>query len=75
MVREELQRIGRLVDDLLAVARSEGEDFVVPRPIDLGRFFEDLRLRLTGLGVQGVELRPAPPGDLLPTLTGWRRRS
>ncbi len=75
VVREELQRIGRLVDDLLAVARSEGEDFVVPRPIDLGRFFEDLRLRLTGLGVDGVELRPAPPGDLLLTLTGWRRRS
>jgi len=65
VVREELQRIGRLVDDLLAVARSEGEDFVVPRSIDLGRFFEDLRLRLTGLGVDGVELRPAPSGDLL----------
>ncbi|MDQ3553625.1 MAG: HAMP domain-containing histidine kinase [Chloroflexota bacterium] len=65
VVREELQRIGRLVDDLLAVARSEGEDFVVPRSIDLGRFFEDLRLRLTGLGVDGVELKPAPSGHLL----------
>ncbi len=65
VVREELQRIGRLVDDLLAVARSEGDDFVVPRPIDLPRFFDDLRLRLTGLGVDGVELRPAPPSDLL----------
>lgn len=65
VVREELQRIGRLVDDLLAVARSEGEDFVVARPIDLERFFEDLRLRLTGLGVEDVELREAPTGDLM----------
>lgn len=65
VVREELQRIGRLVDDLLAVARSEGEDFVVARAVDLPRFFEDLRLRLTGLGVDGVELRPPPEGGVL----------
>jgi two-component system OmpR family sensor kinase len=62
IVGEELQRLGRLVDDLLAVARSESEDFVVPRPVVVGQFFEDLRLRLNGLSLERVELELPPDG-------------
>jgi two-component system, OmpR family, sensor kinase len=60
IVGEELLRLGRLVDDLLAVARSESDDFVVPRPVAVGPFFEDLRLRLNGLSLERVELEPPP---------------
>jgi two-component system, OmpR family, sensor kinase len=64
IVGEELQRLGRLVDDLLAVARSESEDFVVPRPVDIPGFFDDLRLRLNGLSLERVEIEQPPDGTV-----------
>jgi two-component system OmpR family sensor kinase len=61
VVADELQLIARLVEDLMALARSEIEDFVVPEAMTLPRFFEELGFRLTGLGVHGVVLQD-PPG-------------
>lgn len=60
IVGEELQRVGRLVEDLMALARSTTEDFVVRQPLQLPVFFDDLRLRLTGLHLENVELTPPP---------------
>jgi two-component system OmpR family sensor kinase len=51
LVRDELIRMQRLVEDLMAVARSKAEGFIVKRPMRLPAFFDDLRLRLTGLGL------------------------
>lgn len=61
VVRDELHRLSRLVEDLMALARSEMDDFVVPAPVRLDRFFDDLELRLTGLGTSSVTLRPPEP--------------
>lgn len=60
LVREELIRMQRLVDDLMAVARSRTDEFVVKRPVALPAFFDDLGLRLTGLGTRPVSLGPVP---------------
>lgn len=60
VVREELTHVGRLVDDLLALARAPLEDFVVPRDVPLDRLFTDLELRLDGLRLTFVETLPAP---------------
>lgn len=60
VIREELTHVGRLVDDLLALARAQHDDFVVPTDIDLGALFDDLELRLVGLGLTDVELMAAP---------------
>lgn len=56
VLREELQRIGRLVEDLMALARSEAPGFVARRPLSVRRFFDDLRLRLTGLDIADIRL-------------------
>jgi two-component system OmpR family sensor kinase len=60
VVREELVRMGRLVEDLMALARSETQDFVIMRPVALPAFFDDLRLRLAGLGMESVTVHPPP---------------
>jgi two-component system OmpR family sensor kinase len=65
VVREELQRISRLVEDLMALARAEMDDFVVTVPMRVDRFFDDLELRLTGLGTTDVELRRPEPIEMV----------
>jgi two-component system, OmpR family, sensor kinase len=61
VVEDELRRMGRLVEDLMAIARSDMEGFVRPREIELVAFFEDLELKVAGLEVGPVRLRPPPP--------------
>jgi two-component system, OmpR family, sensor kinase len=60
VLREELERVARLVEDLMALARSETPGFTIRHPMSLPRFFNDLRLRLSGLGEEDIELH-APP--------------
>jgi two-component system, OmpR family, sensor kinase len=61
VVEDELQRMGRLVEDLMAIARSGMEGFVRPRDLELVAFFEDLELKIAGLKVDHVRLEPPPP--------------
>jgi two-component system, OmpR family, sensor kinase len=58
IIREELVRMGRLVEDLMALARADTEDFVHLEPVSLPDFFDDLRLRLAGLGMEDVTFEP-----------------
>jgi two-component system, OmpR family, sensor kinase len=61
IVQDELSRMGRLVEDLLAIARSDMEDFVRPRSVELVQWFEDLELRLAGLAsMTQVVIFPPP---------------
>ena len=60
LVREELVRIQRLVEDLMALARSQAKDFVIHHEVRLPAFFEDLRLRLAGLSLTDVRLGRVP---------------
>jgi two-component system OmpR family sensor kinase len=60
IVREELVRMGRLVEDLMALARANTEDFVHLKAVRLPEFFDDLRLRLGGLEMGHVSFEPVP---------------
>lgn len=65
IVRDELSRMGHLVEDLMAIARSDMEDFVRPRPLELVGWFEELELRLRGTpGGADVTILPPPPVTL-----------
>lgn len=64
VVEDELQRMGRLVEDLMAIARSDMDGFARRRPVELVAFFEDLELKLAGLKVPGVRIEPPPPVTL-----------
>lgn len=61
VVEDELHRMGRLVEDLMAIARAEMDDFARLREIELVAFFEDLELKLAGLGVGQLRIEPPPP--------------
>lgn len=62
IVRDELGRMGRLVEDLMAIARRDMEDFARPRNIDLVSWFEELELKLAGTPTgTNVRIMPPPP--------------
>ncbi len=62
ILRDELGRMGRMVEDLMAIARAEMNDLVEPRTVELVGWFEDLELRLAGIGVgREVVVLPPPP--------------
>lgn len=61
IVRDELGRMSRLVDDLMAIARAEMEDFIRPREVDVVAWFEELELKLRGVpGAERVRVDPPP---------------
>jgi two-component system OmpR family sensor kinase len=61
VAQRELLRMTRLIDDLMALARSRTEDLVRPQVIDLRELFRELGLRLTGLDVGDVTMHEPPP--------------
>ena len=65
ILRDELARMSRLVEDLMAIARADMEDFVRPRDVELVQFFEELELRLAGTPARSdVRIDPPPPVTL-----------
>ncbi|MEX2550954.1 MAG: HAMP domain-containing sensor histidine kinase [Nitriliruptoraceae bacterium] len=60
IVRDELGRMGRLVDDLMAIARVRTADFIRPRPLELVSWFEELELKITATPA-GASTRVLPP--------------
>lgn len=65
VVRGELDRLGRLLDDLSAVNSGEIASATAREPVFAPDVLTALRRRLDGLGVCGVEYGPAPPVVLL----------
>jgi signal transduction histidine kinase len=65
IVRDELGRMARLVEDLMAMARTRTPDFVRPRELDLVAWFEELEVKLSGTdGRDRIAVRPPPPVTL-----------
>lgn len=62
IVGDELGRMGRLVEDLMTIARVRTPDFIRPRPLDLVSWFEELELKLraTTSGQRVVIVPPLP---------------
>jgi two-component system OmpR family sensor kinase len=50
LVLDELDRMHRLVDDLLTLAKAERQDFLAPRPTDVARLTDETLAKATGLG-------------------------
>jgi two-component system, OmpR family, sensor kinase len=62
ILQDELHRMGRLVEDLMAIARAEMDDFTRPRELDLVSWFEELELKLSGLPEgKTTNIVPPPP--------------
>jgi two-component system, OmpR family, sensor kinase len=65
IVQDEMGRMTRLVEDLMAIARSDMEDFVRPRPLELVSWFEELELRIAATPAGSVtRIEPPPPVTL-----------
>jgi two-component system, OmpR family, sensor kinase len=65
IVGDELGRMGRLVEDLMTIARVRTPDFVRPRQLDLVSWFEELELKLRATADgQRVSIVPPPPVTL-----------
>ncbi|MDY7100071.1 MAG: HAMP domain-containing sensor histidine kinase [Actinomycetota bacterium] len=60
LVRDELLRMQRLVEDLLILTGADAPDFVVARQTSLREFFDELHLRVAGLGIPHVVFEPVP---------------
>jgi len=70
LVEDELERMSRIVEDLLLLAKAEQGDFLRTGPIDLDLFVEELHAKAVALGDRDWRLVPAPPA----TITGDRQR-
>jgi signal transduction histidine kinase len=64
LVRTEILRMERLVDDLLVLARADEREFLRPRPVDLPSFAEDLLEGARQTAERRFELGPVPAGVL-----------
>lgn len=61
VVRRELDRLGRIVDDLTAVSRGDLSGTTAREPVFAPDVLAALRHRLDGLGIHGIQFAEAPP--------------
>jgi two-component system, OmpR family, sensor kinase len=64
LVRIEILRMERLVDDLLVLARAEEQEFLRPRKIDLPEFASELLEGVRTTADRRFELGPIPEGSI-----------
>ncbi|GMA32313.1 sensor histidine kinase [Litorihabitans aurantiacus] len=60
---DELDRMYRLVDDLMTIARSERPDFVAPRPCDVAGLTDDVLSKARSLGERRWRLDALAEGE------------
>ncbi len=60
VVSDELERMTRIVDDLLDLAKAEQPDFIRPAPMDLADFTRDLSLKAAALDDREWVVESAP---------------
>jgi signal transduction histidine kinase len=65
LVQAEIARIGRLVDDLLVLAKAEQTQFLKVEPVDVAVFVDDLWNGMSLLASRRFELGEVPPGRLI----------
>ncbi|MFI6643859.1 sensor histidine kinase [Streptomyces sp. NPDC050504] len=56
LVTDELDRMSRIVEDLLLLAKAERPDFVTPGPVQLGELTADVFVKARALGERAWEL-------------------
>ena len=65
LLLREIDRMNRLVDDMLVLARAEAGELVKREPVDLDDFFQDLERDLPLLGRRDYRVEAPPSGVLL----------
>jgi signal transduction histidine kinase len=65
VVTGELDRMSRIVDDLLVLARAEQPDFIETHPIDLAELIDDLATKAAALAGRPVARLPVDPAVVL----------
>lgn len=61
LVTGELDRMSRIVEDLLILARSDQPDFIDAHPIDLSEFVDELAVKASSLAGKPVAHTPSDP--------------
>jgi len=61
LVTGELDRMSRIVEDLLVLARAEQSDFIQKHPIDLAEFVDELAVKASSLSGRPVALEAPDP--------------
>jgi len=61
LVNGELDRMSRIVDDLLVLARSEQPDFISPHPIDLAEFIDEMAVKASAFTASAVTVTDTEP--------------
>lgn len=74
LVTDELDRMTRIVDDLLLLAKLEHPDFLRPEPIDVAPFARELFAKATGLGRRNWQLAELGPDTAEATVVADRQR-
>lgn len=64
LLLDEVDRMARLVGDLILLAKSDRPDFVRVAPVDLGSLTEDLLAKCSGLGDRAWSLDSAADGTV-----------
>ena len=61
LVTDELDRMSRMVEDLLVLARSEQPDFLDVQPFDISEFTRELAAKASALGDRGWAIEESAP--------------
>ncbi|MFF0448434.1 ATP-binding protein [Streptomyces sp. NPDC004609] len=64
IVMEELDRMSRIVEDLLLLAKAERPDFVAPEPVQLGELTADVFVKARALGERDWQLAEAADAEV-----------
>jgi two-component system OmpR family sensor kinase len=65
LVIDELDRMSRLVDDLITLAKSERPDFVRPEPVDVTVLTDEVTEKLTGLADRQWRIDGLAVGEIM----------
>lgn len=65
LVLDELDRMGRLVEDLIVLAKSGRPDFLEPRPVALGELTDDVLAKARALGHRDWQLDARAEGTIV----------
>ncbi len=61
LVMDELDRMGRMVEDLLLLAKAEQPDFLLLQPVDVDALIEDIAAKASALGDRGWDIEMNAP--------------
>ncbi|MEU3603198.1 ATP-binding protein [Streptomyces sp. NPDC006798] len=64
IVMEELDRMSRIVEDLLLLAKAERPDFVTPEPVQIGELTADVFVKARALGERRWQLAEAVDAEV-----------